>query len=497
MKTDSTSSRSARRSASFEGAVSLVIFAGILIILNYLGFKHYKHVDLSQSQYYTLSNKTRDVLKKLDSPVTITTLLNINDPIHADQIDRLLKEYQEIGGKNIVVDKIDLAYDPARASALQKRLHFEATDFLVIFEYKDRIRFVKQQDVFEINPMTGAPGAFKGEQQFTSALVAIIEGKASRVYFTQGHGEHSLHDPSSPQGYGSIGLTLKSENIDPADLNLAAKGEVPADADAVVIAGPSISFSPLEAQALDKYLENNGKLLILLDPYVILGLDDLLKKYGMKYENDLVLYRGMTTTGTQMTVPIALISQGGFGPHPVTEKFAAASLQLQISDARSITLLPVDKGQPNPKVQFLLQTDPDAWGWINTNPSLPDNPRSLTYNKVTDIPGPVVIAAAYDGGTVADPNSKATVPGTRIIAVGSSKFLENDVEEAVGANIFTNSLDWLVKKDAILDISPKKPQEYGLALSPIQYRTVVWTALFFIPGAALVLGILTWFSRRK
>jgi ABC-type uncharacterized transport system involved in gliding motility auxiliary subunit len=88
---------------------------------------------------------------------------------------------------------------------------------------------------------------------------------------------------------------------------------------------------------------------------------------------------------------------------------------------------------------------------------------------------------------------------TRIVAVGTSKFLENDEADAnpVGENFFTNSLDWLTKKDAVLDIAPKKPQQYGISLNPISYRTLVWCAAFFIPGAALVLGIVTWFSRRK
>jgi hypothetical protein len=498
MNTDTTSARSSRRSAGRESIFSLLCFTGLLLCLNYLSFKYYRHQDLSQSQYYTLSPKTVDVLQKLDSPVTISTLLNTADPAHADQVDQLLKEYQRIGGKNIVIEKIDLAYDVTRAKALQDRLHFESTDFLVIFEYKDRSRFVKLQDVFETNAMTGGVGVFKGEQQFTAAILTLLEGKSSKVYFTEGHGERATQDTSTPQGYGAIGLTLKSENIEAANLNLAAKGEVPADADAVVIAGPSIAFSPLEAQALEKYLQNNGKLFVLLDPYVTLGLDDLLKKYALKFEDDLVLYRGMTSNGSEMTVPIAFIYQGGFSAHAITGKFAAANLQLQISDARTVTLIPDDKGQPNPKVQFLLQTIPAAWGWINKGATpVPTNPRSLVFNKATDIAGPVTIAAVYDGGTITDPTSKATLPATRIVVIGSSKFLENDAEEAVGANFFANSLDWLVKKDAVLDISPKKPQEYGLSLSPIQHRTVVWISLIFIPGTALLLGIVTWFSRRK
>ena len=81
--------------------------------------------------------------------------------------------------------------------------------------------------------------------------------------------------------------------------------------------------------------------------------------------------------------------------------------------------------------------------------------------------------------------------------MGASKFLENDLAETTGTNFFTNCVDWLVKKNAVLDISPKKPQEYGVSLSPMQFRTVIWCSLLFVPGAALLLGIFTWYSRRK
>jgi ABC-type uncharacterized transport system involved in gliding motility auxiliary subunit len=498
MKSDTPSARSSRHSAGWHSIVKLILAALILAMINYVGFKHYTHKDLSESQFYTLSPKTLDVLKKLDSPITVYTFLDEQNVGQSEEITNLLKEYQQAAGKNIVVEKIDPAYDITRAAELQKELHFDGNDHLVIFKYKDRApQFVKQEDLFEINPMSGQVGAFKGEQQLTAAIVGLVEGKPSKVYFTEGHGEHPIQDMNSPQGYGLTGQNLKNDNVEVENLNLAQKGDVPDDADAVVIAGPSISFSPIEAEALDAYLQKNGKLFVLLDPYVTLGLDDLLKKYGVKYDDDLVLYRGTTTTGAQMTMPLAAIYQGGFSAQPITAKFAQANLQLLIYDARSITLLPDEKGQSNPKTQFLLQTDADAWGWISKNGPPPADPKQLTFNKITDIAGPATIAAQYDGGTTTDPATKATMFATRIVAVGASKFLENDVAEPVGANFFTNSLDWLVKKDAVLDISPKTPQQYGISLNPISYRTVVWCAAFFIPGAALVLGIFTWFSRRK
>ena len=498
MKSDTPSARSSRHTAGLHSIINLILAAVILVMINYAGFKHYIHKDLSESQFYTLSQKTKDVLHKLDSPITVYTFLNEQSVGQTEEITNLLKEYQEAAGKNMILEKIDPAFDITRAAELQKKLHFDGNDHLVIFKYKDRSpRFIKQDDLFEINPMTGQVGAFKGEQQLTAAIVGLVEGKASKVYFTEGHGEHSIQDTTSLHGYGNVVAMLKNENVEASNLNLAQKGEVPADADAVVIAGPAISFSAVDAEALDKYLANNGKLLVLLDPYVTLGLDDLLKKYGLKYEDDLVLYRVATATGSQMTVPLAAIYQGGFSGHPITAKFAQANIQLLIQDVRSITLPPSNPAQPLSKTQFLLQTDTDGWGWISKNGAPPADPKQLTFDKTSDIAGPVTIAAAYDGGTTTDPATKATMFATRIVAIGASKFLENSTADTVGANFFTNSLDWLVKKDAVLDISPKKPQEYGVSLNPISYRTVVWCAAFFLPGAALALGIFTWFSRRR
>ena len=246
-------------------------------MVNYVGFKHYTHKDLSQSQFYTLSPKTKDVLKELDSPISVYTFLNeANQAQYRTQISQSAQGIPDGRGQkhDARKNRSGLRHQ-ARAADLQKQLHFDGNDHLVIFEYKDRSpRFVKQEDLFDLNPMTGQVGAFKGEQQFTAAIIGLVEGKASKVYFTEGHGEHSIQDTSSARATASLRQLLKNENIETANLNLAQKGDVPADADAVVIAGPDHRLLPIEAEALDKYLANNGKLFVLLDPYVTLGLDD-------------------------------------------------------------------------------------------------------------------------------------------------------------------------------------------------------------------------------
>jgi ABC-type uncharacterized transport system involved in gliding motility auxiliary subunit len=501
MKNEPTSARASRRSAGRQSALNLVLVIFLLLCANYIGFKYYSHTDLSVSQFYTLSGKTKDVLKNLDSPVHITTLfVNKEQPQYWEQTQNLLKEYQRVGGKNVTLEKVDPVYDRARAVALQGQLHFTGSDNLVIFQYKGLNRMVKQDDLLDQDPQSGRVGGYKGEQQFTGAIISLVEGKSSKVYFTAGHGEHPMTDTQTPGGYGLVVQTLKGENIVTASLNLASVGSVPADAAAVVIAGPTVPFTPAEAQAIDRYLAGNGKVFVLLDPLAQAGLDDVLKKYEMSFDNDIVLSRVMNSTGEQATTPLAYIQQAGFSSHPIVAKFPAANYALPIVDARSVNLQA--DSSPSPRVQALMSTGPEAWGW-NVKPNMSDadlaGVSSRIFDPKNDIAGPMIVAAAFDAGSVTDPATKAQSLGTRVVLVGSAHFLENDTiqGETVGANFFINAVDWLVKTNAALDISPKEPQVYGVSLSPMSQRVVTWTSLIFIPGFALALGLFAWFSRRK
>jgi ABC-type uncharacterized transport system involved in gliding motility auxiliary subunit len=501
MKNEPTSARSSRRSAGLQSAINLTLVIIILLFINYLGFKYYSHQDISTSQFYTLSPKTVDVLGKLNSPLHIATLLvNKDKANYWLQTQNLLEEYQRIGRKNVTFEKVDPVYDLPRAAELQKELHFSGTDNIIIFQYNHQSRIVKQDDLLDTNPMNGQVSGYKGEQGFTGAIMALEEGKVSKVYFTVGHGEHSVKDVNTANGFGAIGGLLKGENIETDDLPLARTGIVPTDASAVVIMGPTGVFNAAEATAIDNYLAANGKLMVLVDPFVQLGLDDVFKKYNLGFDNDLVLYRIMTSTGGQVTYPLALIFQGGFGQHPITAKFPDAGYYLQILNARSIHIQA--DNSPGAKVQPLLTTGPESWGWVDTGKITTQDLMAVqtrTFNRATDLRGPLVVSALYDGGTVSDPATKAQINGTRIVLVGSARFLENDQAAAqqVGSNFFLNSLDWLTKQNAVLDIEPKQQEQYGVSLSPMQMRTVIWTALFFVPGICLALGIFTWISRRK
>src|SRR5262249_54407637 len=119
----------------------------------------------------------------------------------------------------------------------------------IVFDYKGRSERVTSDN----------------EQELTNGVIKVVSGKQRKVYFTSGHGERDTGS-SDRDGYSTISAGLGRETYTVEKLVLAQQGSVPDDAAVVVVAGPKIDFFPPEVDALKKYLDKAGKLLLELDP---------------------------------------------------------------------------------------------------------------------------------------------------------------------------------------------------------------------------------------
>src|SRR5581483_5150873 len=74
--------------------VQIALFAAIVVMVNIVAFNHYKRWDFTRSQKYSLSDKTKVVLKNLQKPVKAIEFFpsQITADIFPD-VDSLLKEY--------------------------------------------------------------------------------------------------------------------------------------------------------------------------------------------------------------------------------------------------------------------------------------------------------------------------------------------------------------------------------------------------------------------
>ncbi|MEM1058190.1 MAG: Gldg family protein [Verrucomicrobiota bacterium] len=488
-------SRLAARQSRFRGNlsnfVSVVLVLFIYLMVNFLGFKYYDRWDVSPSGLYNLSGKTEALLANLPGPVTITTFFtrsSENPSKLSAQIYKLIESYQGKGGSNIQVRILDPLHDHEEARSLARELNFGEDSNLVIFEYEGKKLAVPEDRMGAVQQSGFRPGdvrlvSFDGEAVFTSTIQSLVEGEASVVYFLAGHGELSLEDASSFAGVGKIRPMIERDNIQPRSLNLLETGDVPEDADALVVMGPRQSLAKFEVEAISRYLDANGKLYLMQAPDTTSGLEALLPRYGLRLANDVLRARANLGGQTRLISNVLV----NFSDHPSVVNLQKFNLELK--NVRSIFLLPNSDGQPNPKVFPLLVAPEAYWGETNlADPAASFDPRS-------DTRGPLAVAAAYDGGKVAD--GEVEVAGTRLVVIGTTEFLANRSVTSAGLDFFLNTLDWMLEKELAVGIAPKAPAEFPIAISPLQMRVIVASVCVVVPLLVLLLGGILWYTRRN
>src|SRR4051795_8731644 len=84
--------------------VALILFLAVMV--NYLGFEHYKRWDLSRDKKYALSDKSKRFLDSVKGKIRLTVFFSANSPIAGD-VQNLLTEYQYAAKGKIDVENID------------------------------------------------------------------------------------------------------------------------------------------------------------------------------------------------------------------------------------------------------------------------------------------------------------------------------------------------------------------------------------------------------
>jgi ABC-type uncharacterized transport system involved in gliding motility auxiliary subunit len=492
-------------------AIGIFLAAALLVGVNWLGYRHWARADWTRARIYSLSETTRKILAGLKTPVRVTVLMR-GDSRLIQPVTELLNRYRAASPK-IEVEFVDPLRNPARAEPLARELGVRQST--VVFRSGQKKKYVEEDKLADFDfggaGMGGAPEikAFKGEQAFTSAILEVTENKSAKVYFTAGHGEPTLDNGERGRGYSEAKQLLERDNVGVAVWESLGKGEVPADASAIVVAGPRTAFLAPEAGALQKYLAGGGHALVLLDPVLPgpgspapdLGLGSLLEAYGLRPVDDIVID---PSNAVPLVGPETLIANH-FGGHPIVRALADQGLPVVLPLARSISRTTDPKaGSPTPSPgttptsaavatpstttpTMLVETTPDGWG----ETSLDQLDRVEKDSK--DVAGPVTIAFAV--GPADEKKTDAKTP--RLVAVGNSRFITNgSISNAGNANFFLNAVHWLTGEEKLVGITPKTPEQASLALTQSQVNRIGLLATVGLPLAAVLLGVWVWYRRR-
>ncbi len=82
---------------------------------------------------------------------------------------------------------------------------------------------------------------------------------------------------------------------------------------------------------------------------------------------------------------------------------------------------------------------------------------------------------------------------------GDSDFAVNQLLRANVTNsmLLANSLNWLVERESLLGIPPRKTERVRLSLTSGQLLTVYLLSLLALPGLAVATGIVVYRRRRR
>jgi ABC-type uncharacterized transport system involved in gliding motility auxiliary subunit len=464
-------------------AAGVVLAVALVAMIYWLGYRHYVRGDWTASKIYSLSEKTDHVLKDVKTDVHVIVFMTPQTPLF-EETKELLQRYQAANHK-ISVEYIDPERQPLKTQQLAKQYGVSAAN-TVVFVSGDHTKYVTSDQLAEYDYSGMRMGqqprlkGFKGEEQFTAAILAVENPKQPDACFTTGHGEHDL-DSGDEEGLSHLKQALGRDNFKTEKVSLLA-GEVPKQCDVLVVAGPTAPFTDHELAAFKSYVEGGGRAFVMLDPVLggqqrPSGLAPTLKDFGVEVQNDLVVDPARRLP----FYDVSAVYASDFRTHPVTEGMQGLAVLLPV--ARSVTTVEAK----NATSTILLTTSKEGWGETDLAGILARKPISKDEK---DVQGPVSLAVAAQ-------SEKDRDNGWRMVVVGDSDFVSNEqLANAGNLNLALNAVNWLAKREQALGIAPRTPEQVSIFLSQAQMRTVTLISLVGLPGLAVMLGVVVWWRRR-
>jgi hypothetical protein len=93
-------------------------------------------------------------------------------------------------------------------------------------------------------------------------------------------------------------------------------------------------------------------------------------------------------------------------------------------------------------------------------------------------------------------NLPFSVRGGKLVVFGTGELITNGRIDDASLRIMLNAVNWCVDRDHALAIPPRTIERFHLALSAGDFARLRYALLLALPGCALLLGALVYWTRR-
>lgn len=442
---------------------SFILVIGVLILVNILSGTFFLRLDFTADREYTLSHSTKEILKSLKEPVTVTAYFSEDVPPELVKARRdfkdLLTEYASVSHNKVKFEFID----PSGKEELEQKAKQSGMQPVTVGsrqknQVKQQLAYlgavVQMGERTEVIPVI-QPGAAM-EYALSSAIKKISVVEKPLVGFLQGNGEPSVSAMS--QVYNSLSVMYQVDPVFFSDTaNNLAKYKT------IAIVAPKDTLKAAYFQQLDKFLQDGGRLLVAfnrvegnLSQGAGTAINPIFAKWletkGILVEEDFVADASCGLIGIQeQQMGFTLTRQlefhyfpvfRAFPKHPVTEGLEAMVLNF----ASTIKF----KGDPSKTFTPLLVTSEKSTS----------QPVPVTFDlnrewKESDFKMQnLVVAGAVEGKFGSSTPSKMIVISDGDFAVNGEGQQAQEVV-ADNVNFFVNCIDWLSDDTGLIELRTK------------------------------------------
>jgi len=490
--------------------LSSLLVLGILMMLNYLSFRHYGRWDWTSQGIYTLSDRTEQELRTLADPVDIYLFMSEGEP-HFPEVNELLERYRSVSSR-ITVHHVDPDRNASEYQILAQRFGLSAAmlesgemsaNAAAVVTRGERRWTITRDDLVGIDASSfddgddGPKVDVKAEQALTGAIVQVTRGRPTKVCVSTGHGEWSLR--GAERSLYALQDELRRENVEMEEVETLGASTIPASCDALFVVAPARAFTDADAGVLRRYLDAGGNILLALDPVIDgdrvqpTGLEGILGELHIRVDASVVLEvdpSRLLPPGN----PAGPFVVASYGEHRSTEALAAIGGGTLFALSRSV------RPEDGSDATTLLLTSDAAWAETDLSQLASDREPEADGE---DIRGPVSLAVALQlprGPAAADEGDDQEPTGGRLVVVGDADWLQSQpLRDPRFANydLASSLVGWLTEREALIAISPKRIDAEPMRIMEDDLGDLLFRLLVLMPGAVLLLGFATWWSRRS
>lgn len=316
------------------------------------------------------------------------------------------------------------------------------------------------------------------------ALSGMVREQKDVLYITVGAGEGDL-ERTEDAGYSGLRAALESEGYAVRPLPLALAVDIPPDAAAVISIAPRRALPATAVAALERYLDEGGRLVAFVEPDTASGLERVLERAGITPLEGTVVdpASGPVEGAAPGRNPVA----AAYAEHPVTRGLGSNRMTY-FRGARAFRLHKVD---PDDRLRAVVFTSGSAW--IEQGPP----PEAAGMALPAPPPG---ARLDYQPLVVAGELARGKGPPARIVAFGDADLAANHALRALyNLDLVLNAVHWATEREAAITIRPKIGGRQ-LVQFPVPLETslrALYGVGLLVPELLLIAGGLVWLRQRE